>query len=153
MKIQKLKHFLFHLGNVQLWERLASMVVGIRICWPAHTQTQTHTDTHTHCTHPLSLHLPDHRDMLTCTYSDTHTQSTHPLSLHLSDHNSKDSSLGPPAPLATLLFKQHTRHTYIYSHMQVYYHLSSINFSSSLHEFYLPFKLAAWQLFLNTNRY
>ena len=100
-----------------------------------------------------SEHGGRNRDMLTCTYSDTHTQSTHPLSLHLSDHNSKESSLGPPAPLATLLFKQHTRHTYIYSHMQVYYHLSSINFSSSLHEFYLPFKLAAWQLFLNTNRY
>ena len=110
MQIQKLKHFLFHLGNVRLWERLASVVVGTGYANQ----------------HPLR-----------------HTHSTYPLSLHLSDYNSKESSLGTPAPLATLLFKQHTRHTHIYSHMQVYYHLSSINFSSSLHQFYLPFKSAA----------
>ena len=120
-----------------LGTRLTSVVVGIGIRWPAHTLTHTHT--HTHCIHSLSLHLLDHRDTLTCTYSLTHTHThTHTHTAHIHSPSisltttPKNLHWAPPAPLATLLFIQHTRHGHIYSHMRVYYHLSSINFSTLL---------------------
>lgn len=114
MKIQKLKHFLFHLGNVRLWERLASMVVGIGICWPAHTQTPTHTHTLHTSTLPPSPWPQGYADLHILRHTHTEHTSTLPPSLW---SQLQRLFTGPPSPTGHLAFQTtHQTHLYIFTY-------------------------------------